>query len=66
MPFGADVRHHDVDTTGEFGFAPPIGVFDPQYGVSVPRNVWYTSSEDSSLDQFGLYAQDRPAGRSGS
>ena len=56
---GADVRHHDVDSTTEFGFAPPIDVFDPQYGVSVPRNIWYNSSEDGSLDQFGVYVQDQ-------
>lgn len=56
---GVDMRRHSVDTLSEFGTAPSIDLLAPTYGVAIPKNVWYSSKIDGTLNQTGLYAQDQ-------
>ncbi|QDL91468.1 TonB-dependent siderophore receptor [Paroceanicella profunda] len=56
--FGVDLRQFDNDTVTEFGRAPTLDALDPQYGAAVPRDVWYTSTNDTRLRQAGIYVQD--------
>ncbi|WP_159719029.1 TonB-dependent siderophore receptor [Geminicoccus flavidas] len=57
---GVDARYHDADTLTEFGLAPPVDVFDPQYGATITKDsLWYTEKDDGELTQIGAYAQDQ-------
>lgn len=63
-----DVRHNlvvgvdyrDYDNESEFGFAaaPPIDLFDPQYGADIPDPALFPFT-DQEQEQVGLYAQDQ-------
>lgn len=55
---GADLRYFNNRTLTEFGTAPGLSSVDPQYGVSIPKNVTFSSDVDTQLWQAGIYAQD--------
>lgn len=57
--FGVDVRHHRSDVTSEFGNAPSVNVFHPEYDLGIPRDIWYSATVEGTLNQTGLYAQDQ-------
>lgn len=55
---GVDVRYLDDSTLTQFGTVGSLDAFDPQYNISIPKNVWYESDYSGDLWQVGLYAQD--------
>ncbi|WP_118132882.1 TonB-dependent siderophore receptor [Oceanicella sp. SM1341] len=59
--FGLDLRRFENDVSTEFGYAPTLDAFDPVYGADVPKDVWYTSTNDTTLEQAGIYVQDEVA-----
>lgn len=54
---GIDVRHYWDRTKTGFGAAPPIDIFDPQYGQHVDEPA-ITADSSQVLTQVGTYVQD--------
>lgn len=56
--FGMDISRWDGESSTQFGNAPALDWRNPDYDVAVPAASWYFSSEDVTMDQVGIYAQD--------
>lgn len=58
LMMGLDYR--DYENTSEFGFAaaPPIDLFDPQYGVQIEDPALFPFT-DQTQEQTGVYLQDQ-------
>lgn len=56
---GLDLRRHHTDTLSEYGTAPSVNIYDPQYGQTIAKNIWYTSKINGTTSQAGLYTQDQ-------
>lgn len=54
------IDYRDYDNQSEFGFAaaPPIDLFDPQYGADIPDPALFPFT-DQQQEQVGLYVQDQ-------
>jgi len=55
---GVDVQRIRVDSEQNFGSAPPIDVFDPNYGADVPEPAPFQNA-DIDQRQIGIYLQDQ-------
>ncbi|MDS9469145.1 TonB-dependent siderophore receptor [Paracoccus sp. MBLB3053] len=59
--FGLDISRWSGRNATDFGTAPSLNWRDPDYNVSVPKSPWYSSIQDLTLEQIGVYAQDEIA-----
>ena len=55
--FGIDYQQVSVGLTQNFGTAPAIDVFNPEYGAEVPEPAPFTDN-NTDQRQIGLYVQD--------
>ena len=55
---GIDLRKYDADTTTEFYTASGLDWRNPDYSGAPTDPAWYTSENDLTLKQIGIYAQD--------
>lgn len=54
---GVDVQHLQVGLEQNFGGAPPLDIYDPDYGASVPEPSPFVET-DTEQDQVGIYLQE--------
>ena len=59
MLFGLDYRHDKSQYDTGAGFAPPITIFDPEYGAPIANPGINFNKVDALLKQVGVYAQDQ-------
>lgn len=55
--FGIDYQNINTRSTQQFGGAPGLDVFDPEYGADITLPPPF-KDDDVELDQFGLYVQN--------
>lgn len=58
---GADLRHYSDETTTEFGTSTPVVYGDPATYPAAIGDPWYVATDNLTLDQIGIYAQDELA-----
>lgn len=56
--FGMDLRRYEIRQSTGFAYADDISFSDPSYGGANLTAPWYVESEDTQLDQIGIYVQD--------
>ncbi len=56
---GVDVQRHVLDERFEMGSAPPLDVFDPEYGSQSLGDPFFSTDARREQLQAGLYFQDR-------
>ncbi|MGE7368430.1 TonB-dependent siderophore receptor [Neorhizobium sp. NPDC001467] len=56
--FGLDTRYFDNNTRSDFGTAPGLDIFAPDYDQNFVSTLTSSSDIRSDLTQIGLYAQD--------
>lgn len=54
---GVDVQHVDVSLEENFGSAPPLDIYSPDYGAGVSDPSPFTETR-TEQDQLGIYAQE--------
>ena len=55
--FGVDYSNSQTDNLSGFSVAPPIDIYDPQYGAALP-DLFYYSDISQPIDLLGFYVQD--------
>ncbi len=61
MLFGLDARYFDNNTLSNFGTAPGLDIFNPDYNQSFVITPTSRSDVHSDMTQIGLYVQDEIA-----
>ena len=56
--FGLDLRRYEVEESTDFMTAGTISLSNPDYSGANLSAPWYSSTEDLTAEQAGIYAQD--------
>lgn len=56
--FGLDIRKYDADNETNFLSGPGLNWRNPVYSNQLPTTPWYVATNDLTLEQIGIYAQD--------
>ncbi|WP_353475757.1 TonB-dependent siderophore receptor (plasmid) [Salipiger sp. H15] len=59
--FGLDMRRYGIEETTDFLNADAISFSHPSYNGANLGDAWYSETNDLTLEQIGIYAQDEMA-----
>ncbi|MCA0994927.1 TonB-dependent receptor [Alloyangia pacifica] len=59
--FGMDLRRYGIKESTGFAYADDISFSNPSYNGANLSDAWYVETNDLTLEQFGIYAQDEMA-----